>query len=106
MVTAIKKGALLGSSGEIKADPTKFYNYYWITMSKFDYSLEIIKGKFDKNYGTNYNSGVGKGWARAQRQLFYRVLTEEEIEVMNLPLSSYILFAYGLPKRKCFSFYK
>lgn len=77
-------------------------------MSKFDYSLEIIKGKFGKYHGTNYRSGAGKGWAHAQRQLIYRVLTEEEIEVMKLPLSSYIsrLFTYGLPKRKCFSFYK
>lgn len=74
-------------------------------MSKFDYSLEIIKCKFDKHHGTNYRSRAGKGWAHVQRQLFYRVLTEEEIEVMNLPLSSYILFTYGLPKRKCFSFY-
>lgn len=75
-------------------------------MSKFDYSLEIKKGKFDKHHGTNYRSGAAKGWAHAQRQSFYRVLTKEEIEVMNLPLSSYILFTYGLPKRMCFSFYK
>lgn len=74
---------MLGSSGEIRAEPTKFYNYYWITMLKFDYSLEIIKDKFDKNHGTNYKSGAGKGWAHAQRQLFYRVLTEDKIEVYH-----------------------
>lgn len=45
-------------------------------MSKFDYSLEIIKGKFDEHHGKNYRSGAGKGWAHAQRQLFYRVLTD------------------------------
>lgn len=75
-------------------------------MSKCDYSLEIIKGKFDKHLGTNYRRGAGKGWAHAQRQLFYRFLMEEEIKVMNLLLFSYILFAYGLPKRKCFGFYR
>lgn len=96
----------MDSSGEIRADSTKFYNYCWITMSNFDYSPEIIKGKFDKHHGTNYRSGAEKGWAHAQRQLFYGVLTEDEIEVMNLPLFYYILFAYGLPKRKCFGFYR
>lgn len=71
----------MGSSGEKRGDPTKFYNYCWITMSKFDYSLEIIKGKFDKNHGTNYRSGAGKGLAHAQRQLFYRVLMEKKFKL-------------------------
>lgn len=63
---------IVGFIGKIRADPVNLCNYCRITMSTYNYTLEMIKVKFEK-CGTTYRRVERKGWAHMQSQCCYRV---------------------------------
>lgn len=52
-----QKRNLKGFIGELKADPSKFYNYCRMKASTFDYILELISRKIQKK-NTKFRTSI------------------------------------------------
>lgn len=51
------KRDIRGFIDELRADPSKFYNYCRMKIATFDYILDLIKNKIEKQ-NTNYRKSI------------------------------------------------